>query len=59
MLKHLVLGVVLALIVTACGTAEARIFRRGGCPGGKCGAVPAKSASTQTAQGNTQVAAAR
>ncbi len=58
MLKHLVLGVVLALIVTACGTAEARILRRGGCPGGKCGAA-AKSASTQTAQGNTQLAAAR
>ncbi|MFO0817081.1 MAG: hypothetical protein U1A77_04000 [Pirellulales bacterium] len=38
MLKHLVLVAVVAVILSVCGSAEARLLgRRGGCPGGKCG----------------------
>ncbi|MFO0870570.1 MAG: hypothetical protein U0935_16705 [Pirellulales bacterium] len=60
MWKHLVLGVVIALIISVCGSAEARLLgRRGGCPGGKCGAVaPAKSAAV-TPAANAQAAANR
>lgn len=59
MWKHLVLGVVIALIISVCGSAEARLLgRRGGCPGGKCG-VTDSAMNAAALESNGQLATSR